>query len=115
MPYQTQLYLVSRPLNLCSSICIWSYYIVYYTYAYGLLQHTITIDIRLTTLLIFTGQPTPTETCIRTSVLSALTAGLSITICILSVSLMITCAKLRYRKKETSLYDAYINHKGQID
>ncbi|CAD7081680.1 unnamed protein product [Hermetia illucens] len=60
-------------------------------------------------------QPTPTETCIRTSVLSALTAGLSITICILSVSLMITCAKLRYRKKENSLYDAYINHKGQID
>lgn len=55
------------------------------------------------------------ETCIKTSVLSALTAGCCVIICILAGSLFAACAKLRSRKKDSSVYDAYINHKGQID
>lgn len=55
------------------------------------------------------------ETCIKTSVLSAITAGCCILLCILSGSLLAACAKLRYRKKDSGVYDAYINHKGQID
>lgn len=54
------------------------------------------------------------ETCIKTSVLSIITAGFSLILCMLLASLMIVCAKLRYRKKEP-IYSSYVTHKGQID
>lgn len=56
-----------------------------------------------------------TETCVKTSVLTTLSAGSCIILFILTGSLLAALAKLRYRKKESGLYDAYINHKGQID
>lgn len=57
----------------------------------------------------------PNETCVKTAVLSTITAGSSVLLGVLLVSLMLTCSKLRNRKKDASIYDAYVNHKGQID
>lgn len=57
----------------------------------------------------------PYESCMKTSVLATLSAGSGILLSILTISLFVTCTKLRDRKKESSLYDAYVNHKGQID
>lgn len=57
----------------------------------------------------------PNETCLKTSILSTLSAGSCVLLCILTASLLITCSKLRHRKKDAGIYDAYINHKGQID
>lgn len=58
----------------------------------------------------------PTETCVRTSVLSALFATCSMLFCILIGSLFVTCTKLRHRKNENPFFDsAYVGHKGQID
>lgn len=58
----------------------------------------------------------PTETCIKTSVLSAMTAACSMLLCILVASLFVTCTKLRYRKNDNPFFDsAYVGHKGQID
>lgn len=55
------------------------------------------------------------QTCLKTSTLSAITVSVSIILCFLSASVVIACAQLRYRNKETSLYETYITHKGQID
>ncbi|XP_037044683.1 uncharacterized protein LOC119080431 [Bradysia coprophila] len=57
----------------------------------------------------------PYESCMKTSVLATLSAGSGILLSILTISLFVTCTKLRDRKKESGLYDAYVNHKGQID
>ncbi|XP_030375649.1 uncharacterized protein LOC115624938 [Scaptodrosophila lebanonensis] len=54
------------------------------------------------------------QTCLKTSTFSALTASGSALLCVLSVTLFIACSRLR-RRKESSLYDSYIGHKGQID
>lgn len=64
---------------------------------------------------IFTGTKETSETCLKTSILSTLALGSCILVAILSGSLWMACAKLRYRKKDAGLYNAYINHKGQID
>lgn len=55
------------------------------------------------------------QTCLKTSTFSALTATFSVLVCALSVALMMACARLKQRKKESSLYDTYVTHKGQID
>lgn len=57
----------------------------------------------------------PNETCVKTAVLSTMSAGGSMLVAVLLVSLMLTCSKLRNRKKDAGIYDAYVNHKGQID
>ncbi|KAJ6640564.1 Cuticlin-6 [Pseudolycoriella hygida] len=57
----------------------------------------------------------PYESCMKTSVLATLTAGSGLLLSILTISLFVTCSKLRDRKKESGVYDAYVNHKGQID
>jgi hypothetical protein len=58
----------------------------------------------------------PTETCVKTSILSALTAACSMLLCILVGSLFVTCTKLRHRKNDNPFFDsAYVGHKGQID
>ncbi|CAO1333845.1 unnamed protein product [Diamesa hyperborea] len=58
----------------------------------------------------------PTETCVKTSVLSALTAACSMLLCILVGTLFVTCTKLRHRKNDTGFYESsYVGHKGQID
>lgn len=57
----------------------------------------------------------PYESCMKTSVLATLTAGSGVLLTILTISLFVTCSKLRDRKKESGIYDAYVNHKGQID
>ncbi|EDV38971.1 uncharacterized protein Dana_GF25071 [Drosophila ananassae] len=54
------------------------------------------------------------QTCLKTSTFSALTAGCSALLCILTVTLFVACSRLK-RRKESSLYDSYIAHKGQID
>ncbi|KAH8286879.1 hypothetical protein KR018_003578 [Drosophila ironensis] len=54
------------------------------------------------------------QTCLKTSTFSALTAGCSAILCILTVTLFVACSRLK-RRKESSLYDSYIAHKGQID
>jgi hypothetical protein len=51
----------------------------------------------------------------KTSVLSAITAASSVLICVLIGTLLITYTKLKYRKKDTSFFDNYVGHKGQID
>lgn len=51
----------------------------------------------------------------KTSVLATLSAGSGVLLSILTISLFVTCSKLRDRKKESGIYDAYVNHKGQID
>ncbi|XP_043069902.1 uncharacterized protein [Drosophila bipectinata] len=56
----------------------------------------------------------PHQTCLKTSTFSALTAGCSALLCILTVTLFVACSRLK-RRKESSLYDSYIAHKGQID
>ncbi|EDV50925.2 uncharacterized protein LOC6544206 [Drosophila erecta] len=56
----------------------------------------------------------PHQTCLKTTTFSALTAGCSAVLCILTVTLFIACSRLK-RRKESSLYDSYIAHKGQID
>jgi hypothetical protein len=55
------------------------------------------------------------ETCMKTSVLSAIAAASSVLLCVLVGTLLITCTKLRYRKKDTGFFDNYVGHKGQID
>ncbi|XP_059224828.1 uncharacterized protein LOC106092054 [Stomoxys calcitrans] len=55
------------------------------------------------------------QTCLKTSTFSAMTATFSVMLCILSASLMIACSRLKQRKKQSSLYDSYVTHKGQID
>lgn len=55
------------------------------------------------------------ETCLKTTILSTIALGSCILVAILTGSLWMACAKLRYRKKDAGLYNAYINHKGQID
>lgn len=60
-------------------------------------------------------EPTPNQTCLKTSTFSAMTATFSVMLCILSASLMIACSRLKQRKKQSSLYDSYVTHKGQID
>lgn len=65
--------------------------------------------------ILFTELKEPNETCLKTSILSTLSAGSCVLLCILTASLLITCSKLRHRKKDAGIYDAYINHKGQID
>jgi len=58
----------------------------------------------------------PTETCVKTSVLSAFTAACSMLLCILIGSLFVTCTKLRQRKSDNAFFDSsYVGHKGQID
>lgn len=59
--------------------------------------------------------PNVNQTCLKTSTFSALTATFSVMLCILSASLMVACSRLKQRKKESSLYDTYVTHKGQID
>lgn len=64
---------------------------------------------------IFTGKD-PTETCVKTSVLSALSATCAMLLSILVGSLFVACTKLRHRKNENPFFDsAYVGHKGQID
>ncbi|XP_067647126.1 uncharacterized protein [Eurosta solidaginis] len=58
---------------------------------------------------------TAPQTCIRTTTFSALTATFSLLLCVLSAALMVTCSRLKRRSKDSSLYDTYITHKGQID
>ena len=55
------------------------------------------------------------QTCLKTSTFSAMTATFSIMLCILSACLMVACSRLKQRKKDSSLYDTYVTHKGQID
>jgi hypothetical protein len=58
----------------------------------------------------------PTETCMKTSVLSALTAVCSMLLCILAGSLFVTCTKLKYRKNDNSFFDSsYVTNRSQID
>ncbi|XP_034656037.1 uncharacterized protein LOC117893508 [Drosophila subobscura] len=58
--------------------------------------------------------PGPHQTCLKTSTFSALTAAGSALLCVLTVTLFIACSRLK-RRKESTLYDSYIAHKGQID
>ncbi|XP_065080748.1 uncharacterized protein LOC135703439 [Ochlerotatus camptorhynchus] len=55
------------------------------------------------------------ETCMKTSVLSAMLATCCVVLCILSGSLLAACAKLRYRKKDDGFFNAYVGHKAQLD
>lgn len=73
-----------------------------------------TISISINSILL-TEIKEPYETCMKTSILSTLSAGSCVLLCVLTASLLITCSKLRHRKKDAGIYDAYINHKGQID
>lgn len=58
----------------------------------------------------------PTETCVKTSVLSALTAMCSMMLCILAGSLFITCTKLKHRKPGGFFVDSsYVTNRSQID
>jgi hypothetical protein len=59
----------------------------------------------------------PTETCVKTSVLSALTAMCSMMLCILAGSLFITCTKLKYRKNDGGFFvdSSYVTNRSQID
>lgn len=63
----------------------------------------------------WTGVKESSETCMKTTVLSSFMLATFILFAILIVSLWMTCTKLRYRNKDSGLYNAYINHKGQID
>ncbi|KAH8302068.1 hypothetical protein KR044_002387, partial [Drosophila immigrans] len=58
--------------------------------------------------------PSPHHTCLKTSTFSALTASCSAVLCLLTVTLFIACSRLK-RRKQSTLYDSYIAHKGQID
>lgn len=66
-------------------------------------------------LIVISELKEPNETCLKTTVLSTMSACTCLLLCILTASLLITCSKLRHRKKDAGIYDAYINHKGQID
>ncbi|XP_052861127.1 uncharacterized protein LOC128268144 [Anopheles cruzii] len=55
------------------------------------------------------------ETCMKTSVLSALLATCCVLLCVLGGSLMAACTKLRYRKKDAAFFDNYVGHKAQLD
>ncbi|EDV95622.1 GH15681 [Drosophila grimshawi] len=59
-------------------------------------------------------QQLPHQTCLKTSTFSALTASCSALLCVLTVTLFIACSRLK-RRKQSTLYDSYIAHKGQID
>lgn len=54
------------------------------------------------------------ETCLRTSTFSGMLIGFSLLVCVMSASLMVACTKLK-KRKASSIYDSYVNHKGQID
>ncbi|XP_030561101.1 uncharacterized protein LOC115762867 [Drosophila novamexicana] len=56
----------------------------------------------------------PHQTCLKTSTFSALTASCSALLCVLAVTLFMACSRLK-RRKQSTLYDSYIAHKGQID
>lgn len=56
----------------------------------------------------------PNETCLRTATFSAVLIGFSLVLCVMSATLMVVCGKLKNRKNG-SIYDTYVNHKGQID
>lgn len=56
----------------------------------------------------------PNETCLRTATFSGLLIGFSLLVCVMSAALVVACAKLKGRKN-ASIYDSYVNHKGQID
>lgn len=56
----------------------------------------------------------PHQTCMKTSTVSALTASCSALLCLLAVTLFIACSRLK-RRKQSTIYDSYIAHKGQID
>ncbi|XP_065360290.1 uncharacterized protein LOC135954144 [Calliphora vicina] len=60
-------------------------------------------------------EPNPNQTCLKTTTFSAMTATFSVMLCILAASLMVACSRLKQRKKQSSLYDTYVTHKGQID
>lgn len=60
-------------------------------------------------------EPLGNQTCMKTTTLSALTITLSVAMCILSGTLVVTCSRLKRRSKDASLYETYITHKGQID
>lgn len=64
---------------------------------------------------IVAGLKEPNETCMKTSILSSFVMASLILLFILVGTLWMTCSKLRYRNKDAGLYNAYINHKGQID
>ncbi|XP_062708170.1 uncharacterized protein LOC109428714 isoform X1 [Aedes albopictus] len=55
------------------------------------------------------------ETCMKTSLLSAMLATCCVVLCVLSGSLLAACAKLRYRKKDEGFFNAYVGHKAQLD
>lgn len=55
------------------------------------------------------------ETCVKTTILSTMAVAAAILLCILIGTLWLTCTRLHYRNKDAGLYNAYINHKGQID
>lgn len=64
----------------------------------------------------FTGLHDSAETCMKTTMFSALAAILCTLLCILFGLLFVAYAKLRYRSvKDASYFDAYVGHKGQID
>lgn len=63
-----------------------------------------------------TGLHDSAETCMKTTMFSALAAILCTLLCILFGLLFVAYAKLRYRSvKDASYFDAYVGHKGQID
>ncbi|XP_052566325.1 uncharacterized protein LOC120427126 [Culex pipiens pallens] len=55
------------------------------------------------------------ETCVKTSILSAMLATCCVVLCVLSGSLLAACAKLRYRKKDEAFFNTYVGHKAQLD
>ncbi|KFB51115.1 AGAP006705-PA-like protein [Anopheles sinensis] len=55
------------------------------------------------------------ETCMKTSVLSALLATCCVLLCVLGGSLLAACGKLRHRKKDAAFFDNYVGHKAQLD
>uniref|UniRef100_A0A1B0D5E8 Uncharacterized protein n=1 Tax=Phlebotomus papatasi TaxID=29031 RepID=A0A1B0D5E8_PHLPP len=62
-----------------------------------------------------TKRDAPNETCLKTSMLFTLVATSCAVIFVLAGSLLTTCTKLKYRKADAGFYDAYVNHKGQIE
>lgn len=55
------------------------------------------------------------HTCLKTTTAWIALMTFSGVLCLLTASLMVACTRLRQRKKQSSLYDSYIMHKGQID
>lgn len=55
------------------------------------------------------------HTCLKTATAWTALMTFSALLCLLTASLMVACTRLRQRKKQSTLYDSYIIHKGQID